>query len=87
MRNADAVVGPGSMLLSFVSNSCSLSFRRAWSKTSNQPLPENIDQFIVNIIEPNFTTGLLVLLSFSVCLGAFAAAQLGSSAASYTEDD
>jgi hypothetical protein len=51
----------------------------AWSKASNQPLPTNLDNFIVNIVEPNFTPGLLVLLGFSVSLGAFAALQLSSS--------
>jgi hypothetical protein len=58
----------------------------AWSKTSGQPLPADLDAFIVNTVEPNFTPGLLVLLSFSVGLGLFAAAQLGSSGASYKED-
>jgi len=58
----------------------------AWSKTSGNPLPDNVDEFIVNTIEPNFTTGLLVLLGFSVSLGLFAAAQLGSEGAQYRED-
>jgi hypothetical protein len=58
----------------------------AWSKASNQPLPENLDNFIVNIVEPNFTPGLLVLLGFSVSLGAFAALQLSSSSSQYKED-
>jgi hypothetical protein len=58
----------------------------AWSKTSGEPLPENIDNFIVNVVEPNFTTGLLVLLGFSISLGAFAAAQLSSQGAQYKED-
>jgi len=40
----------------------------------------------VNTIEPNFTTGLFVLLGFSVGLGVFAAAQLGSQGAQYKED-
>ena len=57
----------------------------AWSKTSNSPLPENIDTFIVDIIEPNFTTGLFVLLGFSVSLGVFAAAQLSSASSTYKE--
>ena len=57
----------------------------AWSKTSNNPLPENIDTFIVDIIEPNFTTGLLVLLGFSVSLGLFASAQLSSASSTYKE--
>lgn len=58
----------------------------AWSKASGDALPENLDAFIVNIVEPNFTPGLLVLLSFSVSLGAFAALQLGSQGATYKED-
>ena len=58
----------------------------AYSKVSEKPLPSNIDAFIVNIIEPNFTTGLLVLLGFSVSLGAFAAAQLASESSQYRED-
>jgi hypothetical protein len=58
----------------------------AWSKTTGEPLPENIDHFIVNIIEPNFTPGLGVLLGFSVSLGAFAAAQLSSSSSTYRSD-
>ena len=58
----------------------------AWSKASNNPLPENIDNFIVNTIEPNFTPGLLVLLGFSVSLGAFAALQLSSASSTYRED-
>lgn len=58
----------------------------AWSKTSGEALPPNLDAFIVNTIEPNFTPGLLVLLSFSVSLGVFAALQLGSQGATYKED-
>lgn len=58
----------------------------AWSVASGSPLPENIDSFIVKVIEPNFTPGLLVLLGFSVSLGLFASAQLGSSSSVYSED-
>lgn len=58
----------------------------AWSKASEQPLPQDIDSFIVNVIEPNFTPGLGVLLGFSVSLGAFAAAQLSSSSSTYRAD-
>jgi len=57
----------------------------AWSQTSGKALPENVDAFIVNTIEPNFTPGLVVLLAFSVSLGLFAAAQLGSQGAQYKE--
>lgn len=58
----------------------------AWSAASGSPLPEDFDSFIVNVVEPNFTPGLLVLLGFSVSLGIFASAQLGSSASVYSED-
>jgi hypothetical protein len=58
----------------------------AWSVATSKPLPENIDNFIVNTIEPNFTPGLLVLLGFSISLGIFATAQLGSGSSSYQEN-
>jgi hypothetical protein len=58
----------------------------AGSKATNKPLPENVDAFITNVVEPNFTPGLLVLLGFSISLGAFAALQLGSSSSTYRED-
>jgi hypothetical protein len=57
----------------------------AWSKAFGDPLPPDLDDFIVHTIEPNFTPGLLVLLSFSVSLGLFASLQLGSQGASYKE--
>ena len=58
----------------------------AGSKALESPLPENLDQFIVNTVEPNFTPGLFVLLGFSVSLGIFAALQLGSQGSTYKED-
>ncbi len=58
----------------------------AWAVATNNNLPENVDQFIVNVIEPNFTTGLLVLLGFSISLGIFATAQLGSGSSIYKEE-
>jgi len=58
----------------------------AWSAATHNELPPNVDEFIVNTVEPNFTIGLLVLLGFSVSLGIFASAQLGSSSSIYTED-
>ena len=58
----------------------------AWSVATNNELPPDVDQFIVNIVEPNFTTGLFVLLGFSISLGIFASVQLGSSASIYSED-
>lgn len=58
----------------------------AWSAASNTPLPPDVDAFIVNVVEPNFTPGLFVLLGFSVSLGIFGALQMGSSGAQYRED-
>lgn len=58
----------------------------AWAVATNHQLPDNIDNFIVNTIEPNFTTALLVLLGFSVSLGIFATAQLGSGSSIYKEE-
>jgi hypothetical protein len=58
----------------------------AWSKTTGSSIDPALDKFIVETIEPNFTTGLLILLGFSVSLGLFAAAQLGSAGAQYKED-
>jgi hypothetical protein len=59
----------------------------AWSKTASQPLPVSLDTFITATVEPNFTPGLLVLLTFSVSLGIFSALQLGSQGATYKEDE
>jgi hypothetical protein len=58
----------------------------AYSKTTGTPLPDDLDRFIVETIEPNFTPGLGVLLGFSVSLGAFATAQLSSASSTYRED-
>ena len=57
----------------------------AWIAATGNTLPDNVDQFIVTVIEPNFTYGLLVLLGFSVSLGIFATAQLGSGSSVYKE--
>lgn len=58
----------------------------AWAAATGNKLPEDVDTFIVNVIEPNFTPGLFVLLGFSVSLGLFASAQLGSGTSQYSED-
>ncbi len=57
----------------------------AWSHASGDSLPEWMDTFIVQTVEPNFTPGLFVLLAFSVSLGLFSAAQLGSDTSRYSE--
>ena len=58
----------------------------AGSKATDNPLPPEVDAFISNVVEPNFTPGLGVLLSFSVGLGLFASLQLNSAASTYRED-
>lgn len=58
----------------------------AWQASSGNALPAEIDNFIVTVVEPNFTLGLLVLLGFSISLGIFATAQLGSASSVYSED-
>lgn len=78
-------VGVGVCTVLFVAAGFSIALE-AWSVTSGNPLPENIDNFIVNTVEPNFTPGLAVLLGFSVSLGAFAALQLSSGSATYKEE-
>uniref|UniRef100_A0A7S4SRY9 Uncharacterized protein n=1 Tax=Ditylum brightwellii TaxID=49249 RepID=A0A7S4SRY9_9STRA len=57
----------------------------AWAKATGNTLPENVDNFIVTVVEPNFTPALGVLLGFSISLGIFASAQLGSSSSQYQE--
>lgn len=58
----------------------------AWAVTTGNKLPAVVDQFIVSIVEPNFTAGLGVLLGFSISLGIFATAQLGSKKSVYKEE-
>ena len=57
----------------------------AGSKATENPLPPGVDAFISDVVEPNFTPGLGVLLSFSVALGLFASLQLNSAASTYRE--
>lgn len=78
-------VGVAICTLLFVSAGIGIT-AEAWSKASGNALPEDIDAFIVNVVEPNFTPGLLVLLGFSVSLGVFSALQLSSAGAQYRED-
>lgn len=70
--------------LLFVASGIGISIE-AWSKASGSVLPENVDEFIVNVIEPNFTPGLGVLLGFSISLGVFSLGQLGSKSTQYRE--
>mmetsp|Transcript_18889 Transcript_18889/g.30960 ORF Transcript_18889/g.30960 Transcript_18889/m.30960 type:complete len:260 (+) Transcript_18889:109-888(+) len=58
----------------------------AGSKATGYELPAGLDEFVTNVVEPNFTPGLVVLLGFSVCLGVFTVSLGGSAASSYRED-
>ena len=58
----------------------------AGSKATGYELPLGLEEFVVNVVQPNFTPGLLVLLGFSVGLGVFSAAQLSSAGSTYRED-
>ena len=53
----------------------------AGSKATGKPMPGELQTFIVDVIQPNFTPGLGVLLAFSVTLGVFSIG-IGSSASS-----
>ncbi len=55
----------------------------AYSKTTGNPLPEDLDNLIFKLVEPDFNPELLVSLRFSVSLGAFVAAQLSSASSSF----
>ena len=78
-------IGLGTTSVLFVLGGIGITVE-AYSKATGKPLPVDVDQFLVNVVEPNFTPGLFVLLGFSVSLGLFAAAQLGSQGATYRED-
>ncbi|GFH61725.1 hypothetical protein CTEN210_18201 [Chaetoceros tenuissimus] len=77
-------IGLGISTVAFILSGVGIT-AEAWTVATGNTLPENVDQFIVNVIEPNFTYGLLVLLGFSVSLGVFATAQLGSGSSVYKE--
>jgi len=78
-------IGLGVTILLFVGAGLGITLE-AYSAATGNPLPENVDSYISNVIEPNFTIGLLVLLGFSVSLGVFSLAQLGSKGSVYRED-
>lgn len=79
-------VGASICIILFVLAGIALTVE-AWSTVSqNDFLPPDVDDFIVNVVGPNFTPGLLVLLGFSISLGFFATAQMGSGETQYKED-
>jgi hypothetical protein len=58
----------------------------AGSKATGSPLPGGLEAFVVDVVEPNFTPGLGVLLAFSVSLGLFSVSLGGSASSTYRED-
>ncbi|KAL3783405.1 hypothetical protein ACHAW5_008769 [Stephanodiscus triporus] len=58
----------------------------AGSKATGRPMPDGLEAWIVDVVEPNFTPGLGVLLAFSVSLGLFSVSLGGSAASTYRED-
>ena len=77
--------GLGLSTLAFISAGIFITIE-AGSKATGTELPGGLDDFIVNVVEPNFTPGLGVLLGFSVSLGLFTVALGGSAASSYREE-
>ncbi|CAM9770141.1 unnamed protein product [Chrysoparadoxa australica] len=62
-------------------------FVEAYAKSTNNPLPDNIDKIIAETLEPAFTPGLGVVFFCSSLLGVFKLGQINNSAAAYREDD
>ncbi|KAL7465036.1 hypothetical protein ACHAXS_005367 [Conticribra weissflogii] len=87
LRGIDAFLkaGLGICTVLFVSAGVFITIE-AGSKATGKELPEGLEDFVVNVVEPNFTPGLGVLLAFSVGLGLFSAAQLGSAGSTYREE-
>jgi len=76
--------GLGVTTVIFIAAGVGITFE-AWSAATGNPLQEGMGDFIVNVVEPNFTTCLLVLLGFSISLGVFSLGQLGSKGSQYQE--
>ena len=58
----------------------------AGSKTNLYEIPKELEEFVVNVVQPNFTPGLGVLLAFSVTLGLFTVGLGSSGSSTYRED-
>jgi len=77
--------GLGLTTVAFITSGILITME-AGSKATGSELPAGLEEFVVNVVEPNFTPGLGVLLGFSVCLGLFTVALGGSAASSYREE-
>jgi len=58
----------------------------AGSKATGEDLPLGLEEWIVNVVEPNFTPGLFVLLGFSISLRVFSVAVGSSAGSTYREE-
>lgn len=58
----------------------------AGSKANLYEIPKELEEFVVNVVQPNFTPGLGVLLAFSVTLGLFTVGLGSSGSSTYRED-
>ncbi|KAL7438457.1 hypothetical protein ACHAXH_003498 [Discostella pseudostelligera] len=78
-------VGLGISTLAFIAAGIFITIE-AGSKATGSSLPEGLEYWVENVVEPNFTPGLGVLLVFSVSLGLFSVALGGSASSTYRED-
>mmetsp|Transcript_30703 Transcript_30703/g.64354 ORF Transcript_30703/g.64354 Transcript_30703/m.64354 type:complete len:263 (-) Transcript_30703:350-1138(-) len=58
----------------------------AGAKATASELPAGLEEFVVGVVQPNFTPGLGVLLAFSVSLGLFSIGLGGSAQSTYKEN-
>ena len=82
-------VGTGLSVFLFVLAGIGITWE-AWIVSTHPEkdfMSPQVDSFITQVVEPNFTLGLFVLLAFSISLGLLTSAQLGSSSAVYQEKE
>jgi hypothetical protein len=82
-------VGTGLSVFVFVLAGIGITWE-AWIVSTHPEkdfMSPQVDAFITQVVEPNFTLGLFVLLAFSISLGLLTSAQLGSSSAVYQEKE
>ncbi|KAL7525473.1 hypothetical protein ACHAWF_001378 [Thalassiosira exigua] len=77
--------GLGASTVAFVSAGLLITVEAGYKSTGTE-MPGDLERFVVDVVEPNFTPGLGVLLGFSVGLGLFSVALGGSASSSYRED-